>query len=177
MSESGLFLTLGSGTSSAQNENRRPLFNRNIPLISGKYGFRNHFWPLESGFSWGKMRKRALTFEALCSWFQDLHIWNCLAISENLPWKNYGYFFSIRRVFRTHVNPIHLKRVKNGKGKPLRKKGKHILHPSFVHRWGLWGVAQFVQDWGTVGKKHTLKGWETKRMTWVKSIAVHIQCS
>ena len=32
---------------------------------SGKYGFRNHFWPLESGFlmsSWGQVRKRALTF-------------------------------------------------------------------------------------------------------------------
>ena len=49
--ESGLFLTLGSGTSSARNENQRPLFNRNIPLISGKYGLRNHFWPLESRFS------------------------------------------------------------------------------------------------------------------------------
>ena len=31
--ESGLFLTLGSGTSSAQNENLRLLLNRNIPLI------------------------------------------------------------------------------------------------------------------------------------------------
>ena len=39
-SESGLFLTLGSGTSSARNENLRPLLNRNIPLISGKYGLR-----------------------------------------------------------------------------------------------------------------------------------------
>ena len=43
VSENGLFLTLGSGTSSAQNENLRPLLNRNIPLISGKYGLRNHF--------------------------------------------------------------------------------------------------------------------------------------
>ena len=38
-----LFLTLSSGTSSARNENLRPLLNTNIPLISGKYGFRNHF--------------------------------------------------------------------------------------------------------------------------------------
>ena len=51
-------------TSSAQNENLRPLLNRNIPLISGKYGLRNHFWPLESVFSheqkWEKVRKRGL---------------------------------------------------------------------------------------------------------------------
>ena len=32
--ESGIFLTLGSRTSSAPNENLRPLFNANIPLIS-----------------------------------------------------------------------------------------------------------------------------------------------
>ena len=49
--ESGLFLTLSSGTSSARNENLRPLFNRNISLIRGKYGLKNHFWPLESPFS------------------------------------------------------------------------------------------------------------------------------
>ena len=46
-----LFLTFGSGTSSAQNKNLRPLLYTNIPLISGKYGIRNHFWPLESRFS------------------------------------------------------------------------------------------------------------------------------
>ena len=42
----------------------RALFNRNIPLISGKYGLRNHFRPLESGFSheqkWEKVWKRGL---------------------------------------------------------------------------------------------------------------------
>ena len=37
------------------NKNHRPLFNTNIPPISGKYGLRNHFWSLESGFL---MRKR-----------------------------------------------------------------------------------------------------------------------
>ena len=41
--ESGLFLTLGSGTSIARNENLGPLLNTNKPLISGKYGLRNHF--------------------------------------------------------------------------------------------------------------------------------------
>ena len=49
--ESGLFLTPGSGTSSAKNENLRLFLYRNIPLISGKYGLRIQFWPLESGFS------------------------------------------------------------------------------------------------------------------------------
>ena len=38
-----LFLTLGSGTSGAPNENLRPLLNTNIPLISEKDGLRNHF--------------------------------------------------------------------------------------------------------------------------------------
>ena len=41
--EHDLFLTLGSGTSSAHSKNLRPLLNTNIPLISGKYGLRNHF--------------------------------------------------------------------------------------------------------------------------------------
>ena len=51
----GLFLTFRMGTSNARNKNLRPLFNTNIPPISGKYGLRNHFWSLESGFL---MRKR-----------------------------------------------------------------------------------------------------------------------
>ena len=38
VSENDLFLTLGSGTSGAQNENYT-----NIPLISGKYGLRKLF--------------------------------------------------------------------------------------------------------------------------------------
>ena len=50
-----LFLTFWMGTSNARNKNLRPLFNTNIPPISGKYGLRNHFWSLESGFL---MRKR-----------------------------------------------------------------------------------------------------------------------
>ena len=54
-SENGLFLTLGLGTSSARNENLRPLLNTNRPLISGIYGLRNHFWSLEIGLF---MRKR-----------------------------------------------------------------------------------------------------------------------
>ena len=50
-----LFLTFWMDTSNARNKNLRPLFNTNIPPISGKYGLRNHFWSLESGFL---MRKR-----------------------------------------------------------------------------------------------------------------------
>ena len=38
--------------------------NRNITLISGKYGLRNHFWPLESGFSQEqKWEKGAWSYE------------------------------------------------------------------------------------------------------------------
>ena len=39
----GLFLALSLGTSGSRNENLRPLFNTNIPSISGKYGLRTHF--------------------------------------------------------------------------------------------------------------------------------------
>ena len=41
---------LRSDASRARNENLRPLLSTNIPPISGNYGLRNHFWPLESGF-------------------------------------------------------------------------------------------------------------------------------
>ena len=58
VSENDLFLTLGLGTSNARNKNLRPLFYRNIPLISGKYGLRNHFWPLESRFLMRKIEKK-----------------------------------------------------------------------------------------------------------------------
>ena len=44
------FLILRSDASRARNQNLRPLFNTNIPPISGNYCLRNHFWPLESGF-------------------------------------------------------------------------------------------------------------------------------
>ena len=65
--ENGLFLTLGSGTFSARNKNLRPPLNTNTSLISGKYGLRNHFWPLESDFSheqkWVKARKRGWSYQ------------------------------------------------------------------------------------------------------------------
>ena len=60
--KNGLFLTLGSGTSSAWNENLSSLFNRNIPLISGTDGLWNHFWPLESGFLMRKSEKKGSNF-------------------------------------------------------------------------------------------------------------------
>ena len=43
-------------------ENLRPLLNTNIPLISGKYGLRNHFWPLESHFLMRKSEKKGPNF-------------------------------------------------------------------------------------------------------------------
>ena len=60
--ENGLFLTLGSGTSSARNENLRPLLITNVSLISRKYGLRNHFSPLESGFLTRKSEKKGHNF-------------------------------------------------------------------------------------------------------------------
>ena len=47
-------------------------------------------------FSWGKVRKRALTFGGHCFRFWDLHFWNRHAISEHWAWKkNDGYFFDL----------------------------------------------------------------------------------
>ena len=60
VSENDLFLTLGLGNSNARNENLRPLLNKNIPLISGNYGLRNHFWPLESCFLMGENEKKSI---------------------------------------------------------------------------------------------------------------------
>merc|ERR1711952_349542 len=66
----------------AQNKNLRPLFNTNIPPISGKYGLRNHFWSLESGFL---MRKReenhffskSAKLPILSFWILNVHIIIC----------------------------------------------------------------------------------------------------
>ena len=78
----GLFLTFRMGTSNARNKNLRPLFNTNIPPISGKYGLRNHFWSLESGFL---MRKReendffskSAKLPILSFWILNVHIIIC----------------------------------------------------------------------------------------------------
>ena len=66
------------GHSSAWNKNLRPLLNTNIPLISGKYGFRNHFWPPESRFLMSKSEKNAFfskpfKLRILISWNPILH--------------------------------------------------------------------------------------------------------
>ena len=57
----GMFV-FGSGlrSSSARNENLRPLLKTNIPLIRGKYGLQNHFWPLESRFLMRKGEKDSI---------------------------------------------------------------------------------------------------------------------
>ena len=82
----------------------RPLLNRNIPLISGKYGLRNHFWPLESGFLMRKSEKKGPNY--LGSLFPILRL-TFLELLCNFRQfglkKNDAYFFSIRRIFRTHV--------------------------------------------------------------------------
>ena len=46
----------------SRSKNLRPLLNRNIPLISGKFGLRNHFWPLKSGFLTRKSEKKSPNF-------------------------------------------------------------------------------------------------------------------
>ena len=82
VSENDLFLTLGLGTSNARNENLRPLLNTNIPLISGDYGLRNHFWPLESRFLMRKNEKKSIFSKLpqcpiLSFWIFYLHIIIC----------------------------------------------------------------------------------------------------
>ena len=44
-------LYLGNGTSDHRNEKTKTLCNRKYPPKPGKTHLRNHFWPLESGFS------------------------------------------------------------------------------------------------------------------------------
>ena len=82
VSENDLFLTLGLGTSNARNENLRLLLNTNIPLISGNYGLRNHFWPLESRFLMRKNEKKSIFSKLpqcpiLSFWILNLHIIIC----------------------------------------------------------------------------------------------------
>ena len=90
VSENDLFLTLGLGTSNARNENLRPLLNTNIPLISGNYGLRNHFWPLESRFLMRKNEKKSIFSKTpqcpiLSFWILNLHIIIC-QFQKNPPW-------------------------------------------------------------------------------------------
>ena len=73
VSESGLFLTLSSSTSGAQNKNLKPPLNRNIPPISGEYGLRNHLRPLESGFLMRKSEKKGDNLNLLI-YIQNPHI-------------------------------------------------------------------------------------------------------
>ena len=110
--KAGLFLTLGSGTSSARNENLRPLLKRKVPLISGKYGLRNHFWPLENGFRTRKSEKRQpnflgrhypilrLTFFLIVLFF--LILWD---------FQNFWVFFFNWRVFLPPSHPWEEKNV------------------------------------------------------------------
>ena len=86
----------GTVCSSARNENLRPLLNRNIPLISGKYGLRNHFWTRESVFLMKKSEEKGPNF-----WGFQLPILRLtyLELSRNF-WKfginkEDGYFFRL----------------------------------------------------------------------------------
>ena len=73
-------------TSSAWNENL-PLLNTNISLISGKYGLRNHFWPLESRFLMRINEKNAFFSKPshgriLISWNPILYTFLCTKIKK-----------------------------------------------------------------------------------------------
>ena len=96
VSENDLFFTLGSGTSSAQNENLWPLLNTNIPLISGKYGLRNHFWPLEveSRFLMRKIEKTRFSQNLFISGFWSFGFLIYTLSGANLKKNTVIHFFS-----------------------------------------------------------------------------------
>ena len=101
----GPFLTLGSGTSIDQNENLKPHRNRNIPLISGKYGLRNSLSPLESGFLTRNSEKKGPNFLGRHGPnFKTYIFLNCFDFLDFVRFSEFlGLFISIWWVFRTHV--------------------------------------------------------------------------
>ena len=92
VSENDLFLTLGLGTSSARNKNRRPLLNTNIPLISGEYGLRNHFWPLESRFLMRKNEKKSIFSLGPNGPILQFFLWS------NIWWDLWKYLRTVRTI-------------------------------------------------------------------------------
>ena len=90
---------------SARNENLRPLLNTNIPLISGKYGFRNHFWPPESRFLMSKSEKNAFfskPFDGLILIFWNLILYTSLC-TKIKRFTIVNFFFSWC-MFLSHVS-------------------------------------------------------------------------
>ena len=55
-------------------KNLRPLLITNIPLISGKYGLRNHFWPPESLFLMRKSEKKGPNSSTVIQWM-NYFVW------------------------------------------------------------------------------------------------------
>ena len=91
---------------------------RNIPLISGKYGLRNAFWPLERIFLMRKGKKKRPIFLGTL-----LPILRLTFLESSCNFRKFGFkkndghfFFSIWRVFRTHVGgqPDHKKIICSG---------------------------------------------------------------
>ena len=77
----------------------RPFLNTNIPLNSGKYCFRNHFWPPESRFLMSKSEKNAFLSKPfngpiLIFWNLILYTFLCTKIKK-LPW---AIFFLLMHV-------------------------------------------------------------------------------
>ena len=68
-----------------------------MPLISGRYGLRNHFWPLESRFLMRKNEKKSIfskppNLPILSFWILNLHIIIC-QFQKNPP--RYIFFVSV----------------------------------------------------------------------------------
>ena len=86
------------------NENLRPLLNRNIPLIDGNYGLKNHFLPLESVFLMRKSDKKGPNFLGPLLPILRLTFLESSCNFRKSGWKtDDGYFLSIGQVFRPHV--------------------------------------------------------------------------
>ena len=136
-SESGLFLTLGSGTSSGRNKNLRPLLNRNIPLVSGKYGVKNHFWPLQSVFLERESEKKGPNFLGPFLPILRLTFLESPCNFRQLGWNRIFGFFSIRQVLRAHVCPVYWCSGCSSKSFLFCPKKAHGPIPTYGP-WGGW---------------------------------------
>ena len=137
VSESGPFLTLGSGTFSARNKNLSPLLNRNIPLISGHYGLRNHFWLRESGFLMKKSEKKGPNFLGPLLPILRLTFLESPCNFRQLGWNRIFGFFSIRQVLRAHVCPVYWCSGCSSKSFLFCPKKAHGPIPTYGP-WGGW---------------------------------------
>ena len=84
---------------SARNENLRPLLNKNVPLIKGKYGLRNHFWPLESRFLVRKSAKNWIFSKSPNVPILNFFWWLLTHFQYQTAWRKWWRLF----LFLTHA--------------------------------------------------------------------------